>query len=45
VLSLGFTPEALLLLAEDLKELYPTLPGVLGPMDAVRYFAEIWEDP
>jgi hypothetical protein len=45
VISLGFTPEALLLLAEDLQELYPTLPGVLGRVDAARSFAEIWEDP
>lgn len=44
VLSLGFTPEALRLLTEDLQELYPTLPGVLGPVDAARSFAEIWED-
>jgi predicted GNAT family acetyltransferase len=44
VLSLGFTPEALRLLAEGLQELYPTLPGVLGPVDAARSFAETWEE-
>jgi predicted GNAT family acetyltransferase len=44
VLSLGFTPEALRLLTEDLQELYPTLPGVLGPVDAARSFAETWKD-
>ncbi len=40
VLSLGFTPGGLQLLAEDLHESYPTLPGVLGPVDAARSFAE-----
>ncbi len=44
VLSLGFTPETLRLLADDLQELYPTLPGVLGPVDAARSFAETWKD-
>jgi GNAT superfamily N-acetyltransferase len=44
VLSLGFVPESLRLLAEDLHELYPTLPGVLGPVDAARSFAETWKD-
>jgi predicted GNAT family acetyltransferase len=44
VLSLGFTPQRVRLLAEDLQELYPTLPGVLGPLDAARSFAGIWED-
>ncbi len=43
VLSLGFTPEGIRLLAKDLHELYPTLPGVLGPVDEARSFAEIWE--
>ncbi len=44
VLSLGFVPESLRLLAEDLHELYPTLPGVLGPVDTARSFAETWKD-
>jgi uncharacterized protein len=44
VLSLGFVPESLRLLAEDLHELYPTLPGVLGDVDTVRSFAETWKD-
>src|SRR3712207_3813233 len=39
VLSLGFTPDSVLLVAEDLRRLYPTLPGVLGPVDAARSFA------
>ena len=43
VLSLGFTPDSVLLLAEDLRGLYPTLPGVLGPVDAARSFAETWQ--
>jgi hypothetical protein len=43
VLSLGFVPEGLRLLAGDLHELYPTLPGVLGPVDTVRSFAETWK--
>jgi hypothetical protein len=45
VLSLGFTPKALRLLAEDLQELYQKLPGVLGRVDAARSFAETWENP
>ena len=44
VLSLGFTQEGLWLLAEDLHRSYPTLPGVLGPVDAARSFAETWKD-
>jgi RimJ/RimL family protein N-acetyltransferase len=44
VLSLGFVPEGLGLLAGDLHRSYPTLPGVLGPIDAARSFAETWED-
>jgi len=44
VLSLGFVPEGLMLLAEDLQRSYPTLPGVLGPVDAARSFAEMWKD-
>ena len=42
VLSLGFTPGGIQFLAEDLHESYPTLPGVLGPVDAARSFAETW---
>jgi GNAT superfamily N-acetyltransferase len=42
VLSLGFTPGGIQLLVEDLHESYPTLPGVLGPVDAARSFAETW---
>jgi uncharacterized protein len=44
VLSLGFVPESLRLLAEDLHELYPTLPGVLSPLDTARFFAETWKN-
>jgi uncharacterized protein len=44
VLSLGFVPEGLTLLAGDLHRSYPTLPGVLGPIDAARPFAESWKD-
>jgi RimJ/RimL family protein N-acetyltransferase len=44
VLSLGFTPEGLRLLAQDLNRSYRTLPGVLGPVDAARSFAGTWED-
>jgi uncharacterized protein len=44
VLSLGFVTQGLKLLAEDLHELYPTLPGILGPIDTARSFAEIWKD-
>jgi hypothetical protein len=42
VLSLGFTPECIRLLAEDLHRSYPMLPGVLGPVDAAHSFAETW---
>jgi hypothetical protein len=42
VLSLGFTQGGIRLLAEDLRESHPTLPGVLGPVDAARSFAETW---
>lgn len=44
VLSLGLVPEGLRLLAGDLHRSYPTLPGVLGPIDAARSFAETWKD-
>jgi uncharacterized protein len=44
VLSLGFTPDGLRLLAEDLHRSCPTLPGVLGPVDAARSFAGTWKD-
>jgi uncharacterized protein len=44
VLSLGFTPESVLLLAEDLRRSCPELPGVLGPVDAARYFAKAWQE-
>ena len=42
VLSLGFTPECIRLLAEDLHRSYPMLPGGLGPVDAAHSFAETW---
>ena len=44
MLSLGFEPKSVLLLAEDLCEHHPTLPGVLGPVGAARSFAETWQE-
>ena len=44
VLSLGFIPGGVRLLVEDLHESYSTLPGVLGPVDAARSFAETWQE-
>jgi uncharacterized protein len=34
---------ALALLADDLRAVYPDLPGVLGPSDVSRAFAERWQ--
>ena len=36
-------PDALAPLAEDLRRLYPALPGVLGPRPASRTFAALWQ--
>ncbi len=44
VLSLGFTPGSVRLLAEDLCKHHPGLPGVLGPAQAARSFAETWKE-
>ncbi len=42
VLSMTDVPDAPRLFAEDLHQLYPALPGVLGPKAASRAFAEAW---
>lgn len=36
-------PEALSLLVEDLSRAYPALPTVLGPAEASRAFADLWQ--
>ena len=43
VLSLTPVPDALALIAGDVHREYPTLPGVLGPSEASRTFAGLWE--
>jgi predicted GNAT family acetyltransferase len=43
VLSEIESPEAIELLVEDSAEAQPELPGVLGPREASRRFAELWE--
>ncbi len=43
VLSLISDPDAVALLAHDLRTVTPTLPGVNGPVDAARAFAEAWQ--
>ena len=42
VLSQMETAAPLPAIVEDLRALYPTLPGVLGPGDISLRFAEIW---
>ncbi len=42
ILSLA-PPNALHLITSGAHDLYPNLPGVLGPKDASRSFAEIWK--
>lgn len=43
VLSLVDEPTALELIAADAKSVYGRLPGVLGPKEAVPWFALVWE--
>src|SRR5919197_2665790 len=37
-------PRALDLLVTDVNELFPALPGVLGPKEVSRRFAELWRE-
>lgn len=43
VLSLVSEPSAIPLISRDVHELYPTLPGVLGPTRESICFAEAWQ--
>jgi predicted GNAT family acetyltransferase len=43
VLSVVDNPDALDLIAEDLKVVYDHLPGVLGPTEAAQSFVALWE--
>jgi hypothetical protein len=44
VLSQTAALEALKLIADDVKAIYPELPGVVGPKAIVRSFAATWQD-
>lgn len=43
VLSRADRPAALAPLADELRQRYPALPGVLGPAEASQAFAETWQ--